>query len=37
MSYTERPSDEFISLYKQTGDNDTNKALAAQREVAKAL
>ena len=37
MSYTERPSDEFISLYKKTGDNDQNVAYAAQREFAKAL
>ena len=37
MSYTERPSDEFISLYKKTGDSDQNVAFAAQREFAKAL
>jgi hypothetical protein len=37
MSYTERPSDEFISLYQKTGDNDQNVAYAAQREFAKAL
>lgn len=37
MSYTERPSDEFISLYKKTGDNDQNVAYAAQREFAQAL
>jgi len=37
MSYTERPSDEFISLYKKTGENDQNVAYAAQREFAKAL
>ena len=37
MSYTERPSDEFLSLYKKTGDNDQNVAYAAQREFAKAL
>jgi hypothetical protein len=37
MSYTERPSDEFLSLYRKTGDNDQNVAYAAQREFAKAL
>lgn len=37
MSYTERPSDEFISLYEKTGNNDQNVAYAAQREFAKAL
>mgnify|MGYP001341124395 CR=1 FL=1 len=37
MSFTERPSDEFLSLYKKTGDNDQNVAYAAQREFAKAL
>ena len=37
MSYTERPSDEFLSLYKKTGENDQNVAHAAQREFAKAL
>ena len=37
MSFTERPSDEFLSLYKRTGDNDQNVAYAAQREFAKAL
>jgi hypothetical protein len=37
MSFTERPSDEFISLYKKTGDNDQNVAYAAQRQFAKAL
>ena len=37
MSYTERPSEEFISLLKQTGNNDQNVAYAAQREFAKAL
>ncbi len=37
MSYTERPSDEFISLYKKTGADDQNVAYAAQREMAKAL
>lgn len=37
MSYTERPSDEFIALLKKSGDSDMNVALAAQREFAKAL
>ena len=37
MSYTERPSEEFISLLKKTGNNDQNVAYAAQREFAKAL
>ncbi len=37
MSYTERPSDEFIALMKKSGDSDQNVAFAAQREFAKAL
>jgi hypothetical protein len=37
MSFNERPSDDFISLYKKTGDNDQNVAYAAQRQFAKAL
>jgi hypothetical protein len=37
MSYTERPSDEFIGLLKKSGDSDQNVAYAAQREFAKAL
>lgn len=37
MSYTERPSDEFINLLRQSGDGDENVARAAQREFAKAL
>jgi hypothetical protein len=37
MSYTNRPSDEFIALLKQSGDGDINAAQAAQREFAKAL
>ena len=37
MSYTERPSDEFIALLRKSGDSDLNVALAAQREFAKAL
>jgi hypothetical protein len=37
MPITERPSDEFISLLKKSGDGDVNVAQAAQREFAKAL
>lgn len=37
MSFTERPDDKFINLYKKTGDNDQNVAYAAQRQFAKAL
>jgi len=37
MSFTERPSDEFISLLRKAGDSDQNIAIAAQREFAKAL
>ncbi len=37
MSYTERPSDEFISLMQKTGNDDQNVAYAAQRQMAKAL
>ena len=37
MSYTDRPSDEFITLLKRSGDSDQNVAYAAQREFAKAL
>ena len=37
MSYTERPSDEFIALLKKSGNSDQNIALAAQHEFAKAL
>jgi hypothetical protein len=37
MSYTERPSDEFIALLKKSGNADQNIALAAQHEFAKAL
>ena len=37
MSFTERPSDEFIALLRKSGDNDINVATAAQREFAKAL
>ena len=31
MSYTDRPSDEFISLLRQSGDSDLNVAQADQR------
>lgn len=37
MPITERPSDEFISLLRKSGDADINVAQAAQREFAKAL
>lgn len=37
MSSKERPSEEFISLFKKTGDYDQNIAHAAQRQFAKAL
>ena len=37
MSYMNRPSDEFITLLKQSGNGDMNTAQAAQREFAKAL
>ena len=37
MSYSNRPTDEFIALLKQSGDADINTAQAAQREFAKAL
>lgn len=37
MSYSNRPTDEFIALLKQSGDGDINTAQAAQREFAKAL
>ena len=37
MSFTNRPSDEFIALLRQSGDSDINVAQAAQREFAKAL
>ena len=37
MSYTERPSEEFISVLRKWGDSDMEVALAAQREFAKAL
>ena len=37
MPINERPSDEFISLLRQSGDSDVNTAQAAQREFAKAL
>ena len=37
MSYTERPSDEFIALLRKSGDPDLQVATAAQHEFAKAL
>ena len=37
MPTNERPSDEFISLLRKSGDGDVNVAQAAQREFAKAL
>ena len=37
MPINERPSDEFISLLRKSGDGDVNVAAAAQREFAKAL
>ena len=37
MSAIERPSDEFITLLRKSGDHDLNIATAAQREFAKAL
>ena len=37
MPINERPSDEFISLLRKSGDGDVNVAQAAQREFAKAL
>ena len=37
MPINERPSDEFISLLRKSGDADINSAQAAQREFAKAL
>ena len=37
MPTNERPSEEFISLLRKSGDGDVNVAQAAQREFAKAL
>tara|TARA_B100001559_G_scaffold129895_1_gene109254 strand:+ start:132 stop:1139 length:1008 start_codon:yes stop_codon:yes gene_type:complete len=37
MPINERPSDEFLSLLRKSGDADVNVASAAQREFAKAL
>jgi len=37
MPENKRPSDEFISLLRKSGDADINVAAAAQREFAKAL
>lgn len=37
MSIKERPSEEFISLLRRSGDSDKAVAIEAQREIAKAL
>jgi hypothetical protein len=37
MSTQTRPPEEYLSLYKKTGNNDQNVAYAAQRQFAKAL
>jgi len=37
MNMKTRPSDEFIELYRRSGSSDKTVALAAQRELAKAL
>jgi len=37
MPINNRPSDEFISLLRKSGNSDINVAMAAQREFAKAL
>ena len=37
MPTTNRPSEEFLALLRQSGDSDQNVAIAAQREFAKAL
>ena len=37
MPINQRPSDEFITLLRKSGDADINVASAAQREFAKAL
>ena len=37
MSYKERPSEEFITLLRRSGDNDQNIAFTEQKEYAKAL
>lgn len=37
MAKRERPSDEFLSLYRKSGDSDKAVAISAQREIAKAL
>ena len=37
MAFTDRPSDEFIALLKNSGASDIQVAQAAQREFAKAL
>ncbi len=37
MSYKERPSEEFLSVLRQSGDGNLETAMAAQREFAVAL
>jgi hypothetical protein len=37
MSYTDRPSDDFIALLRKSGDPDLQVAASAQHEFAKAL
>ena len=37
MSTKTRPTPEFIELLKQSGSSDKSVAMAAQREIAKAL
>jgi len=37
MSFTDRPSEQFIANLKLSGSKDLNVAFAAQREIAKAL
>lgn len=37
MAKRERPTDEFIELFKQSGSSDKAVALTAQREIAKAI
>ena len=37
MSFTEKPSPEFIDLLKRAGSNDKAEALVAQHELAKAI
>jgi hypothetical protein len=37
MSYTERPSEEFLNVLRKSGDGNLETAMAAQREFAVAL